>query len=73
MNSQIAADFTEEFAKIADKYGYGDLGFNVLLFGMLIAVPALGFGMSGKNKMNREYMPYTPTEDFRDSSITGQY
>ena len=72
MNRQIAVDASEEFAKIADKYGYGDLGFSFLLLAALISVPIIGSVMNRKDDaIPRTYLPYTMTDEFKDSSILG--
>ena len=74
MNRQIAVDFSEEFAKIADKYGYGDLGFSFLLLASLISVPIIWSVMNRKDDaISRTYLPYTTTDEFKDSSIMGKY
>ena len=70
MNGQILHDFSEDFSNIIDKFGYGDMGFDFLLFGALIAVPTMWLGMRNKS---HTYTDYKAPRDFDDTSMIGQY
>ena len=70
MNNQILHDFSDDFSSIIDKFGYGDMGFDFLLVGALVAAPVAWLNV---RKKPTTYLPYEAPSEFDDTSMIGQY